>query len=51
MAKTWFIIIGLLYMVSTTYAQGNGDNGGGDHVMHKQKLHQYIVQEAYKILQ
>jgi hypothetical protein len=50
--KTAYMLLTLLLLAAQpVLPQSSGPGGGGDRILHKQTLHQYIVLEAFKILQ
>jgi hypothetical protein len=51
MKAAYMLLTLLLLAAQPVLPQSSGPGGGGDRIMHKQQLHQYIVHEAYKILQ
>lgn len=51
MKTAYMLLVLLLLSTQCVFSQSSGPGGGGDRILHKQKLHQYIVLEAFKILQ
>lgn len=51
MRTTMFMLLCALLALATAHAQPAGGGGDDNRILHKQVLHQYIVQEAFKILQ